>query len=377
MTQVWRGDEVFAVTRVKAGPCVVVQVKNKEKDGYDSVQIGYGERKEKNIKKPQRGHLEKLRIKNLELRINLKDLREFRCSAEEISKLDVGDVIAVDTFNSGDTVKVTGISKGKGFQGVVKRHGFHGQDKTHGNKDQLRMPGSIGSQAPQRVFKGVRMAGHMGSDRVTVKNLEIIDVDKENNILFIKGAVPGARKSLILVSGEGELKIAESREKAKEEIAESKNEEKMDESAPKSKEETQEKAAVSVAVAAPEAAEAKEGSKEEKKKESAGKESSEKAGDELEKKEKVLEKEDYLQKYNSLDEELRNKISEAKIMETINSFEEKYGVDLVAIVMKVLVKEVRLDELKDYFKSGFGLEEARAEELFSELKDKIFSALGG
>lgn len=213
MTQIWKGDRVVAVTKVQAGPCVVTQVKNKEKDGYQAVQIGYGKRKEKNIAKPQRGHLSKFKIKSLKNSINLRYLNEFRLDNNKNNELNInkGDIIDVNTFEPGDIVKVTGVSKGKGFQGVVKRHGFHGQDKTHGNKDQLRMPGSIGATGPAHVFKGQKMPGRMGGDRVTVSNLEIIDVDKENNILLIKGAVPGARNGLLLISGEGELKKAEVR----------------------------------------------------------------------------------------------------------------------------------------------------------------------
>ncbi|MFH1661497.1 MAG: 50S ribosomal protein L3 [Candidatus Falkowbacteria bacterium] len=189
MTQVWKDGKVIAVTRVQAGPCTIVQIKNNEKDGYEAVQIGFGEKKEKNIKKPQKGHLKKLG--------NFRYLREFRVEAGE---LKVGDKIDVNTFESGDIINATGVSKGKGFQGVVKRHGFHGQDKTHGNKDQLRMPGSAGATGPAHVFKGMRMPGRMGVDRITTKNLEIVEVDKENNILLIKGSVPGIKNGLILIA---------------------------------------------------------------------------------------------------------------------------------------------------------------------------------
>lgn len=204
MTQVWQGDKVVGVTKVQAGPCVVVQIKTKDKDKYEAVQIGFGERKEKNIKKPQKNHMKGLG--------NFKSLREFRVALNAPNdakerQLKKGDVINVSTFESGDNIQVTGISKGKGFQGVVKRHGFHGQDKTHGNKDQLRMPGSIGCTGPAHVFKGVRMPGRMGGEQVTTKNLEVVEVDKENNILLIKGAVPGARNGLVLIQGEGELLI--------------------------------------------------------------------------------------------------------------------------------------------------------------------------
>lgn len=215
MTQIWKGNDVVAVTKVQVGPCVVTQIKNNNKDGYNAVQLGYGERKEKNIAKPQKGHLAKLKTstytkamegkQNSKLKTNLRYLKEFKI--EEDVKLNTGDVIDASTFELGDTVKVTGTSKGKGFQGVVKRHGFHGQNKSHGTKDQLRMPGSIGATGPAHVFKGVRMPGRMGGDRVSTANLEIIDIDKENNVLYIKGAVPGARNGLVLISGNGELKI--------------------------------------------------------------------------------------------------------------------------------------------------------------------------
>ncbi len=215
MTQVWQGEKQVGVTKVQAGPCVVAQVKTKDKDGYEAVQIGFGERKEKNIKKPQLGHLAKLGAsaqgavpasgRGQAAGRNLRYLREFKCSGA--SELNIGDVIDVSTFDSGDNIQVTGVSKGKGFQGVVKRHGFHGQDKTHGTKDQLRMSGSVGSTGPAHVFKGVRMPGRMGGEQVTTKNLEVIEVDKENNILLIKGAVPGARNGLVLIQGEGDLVV--------------------------------------------------------------------------------------------------------------------------------------------------------------------------
>ncbi len=204
MTQVWSGDKIVPVTRIQAGPCRVVQIKSAAKDGYEAVQIGFGEKKEKNIEKPQQGHLKTAGVKS-------RYLREFCFSQMAANqetnghKLKIGDAIDVSTFTAGDKVKVSGISKGRGFQGVVKRHHFHGQDKTHGTKDQLRMPGSVGATGPAHIFKGVRMPGRMGGDKVTVANLEIVEVDKENNILSIKGAVPGARNSLVLIQGPGEL----------------------------------------------------------------------------------------------------------------------------------------------------------------------------
>jgi len=198
MTQVWNGDKVFAVTPIQAGPCQVTQVKTKDKDGYEALQLAYGTRKKKNVNKPQIGH-----FKNLE---NMPaHVREFRTS--EAANFKVGDVVTVDTFAAGDIINVTGTSKGKGFQGVVKRHGFHGFRKTHGNKDQERMPGSIGPKGPARVFPGTRMGGRMGGERVTTTNLEVFKIDIENNILFVKGAVPGAINGLVIINGLGELTV--------------------------------------------------------------------------------------------------------------------------------------------------------------------------
>jgi len=198
MTQVWSGDEVVAVTPVLAGPCVVTQVKTKTQDGYDALQLAFGERKEKNINKPQRGHFLKAGVKPAHV-------REFR--TEEAANFKVGDIISVEMFAAGDIINVTGTSKGKGFQGVVKRHHFAGFRKTHGNKDQERMPGSIGPKGPAHVFKGTRMAGRMGGERVTTTNLEVVSIDAENNILLVKGAVPGAINGLLLIQGKGELKV--------------------------------------------------------------------------------------------------------------------------------------------------------------------------
>ncbi len=207
MTQVWQGDEAVAVTKVQAGPCVVTQVKSIKDDGYEAVQVGYGEVKAKKIKKPQQGHLKETG--------NFRNLKEFRIKEVNLNR---GDVIDVTTFAPGDIVDVIGTSKGKGFQGVVKRHHFHGHNTTHGTKDAVRMPGSIGATGPAHVFKGMRMGGHMGDDRVTTKNLEIVQVDEANGILFIKGSVPGAANSLVLVEGKGELKTRQTAAEKKEEV---------------------------------------------------------------------------------------------------------------------------------------------------------------
>lgn len=188
MTQVF--DEqgtAHPVTVLRVEPTVVTQVKTRERDGYTAVQIATTPSKEKHINKAQRGHQKGLSAL-------YRTTREF-----PLEGLAVGDAIDISTFEPGDTVSVSGISKGKGFQGVVKRHGFHGGSRTHGQKHSEREPGSIGSTGPQRVFMGVRMAGRMGSDRVHVRNLTIVRVDAEKGELFVSGAVPGRRGTLIEV----------------------------------------------------------------------------------------------------------------------------------------------------------------------------------
>ena len=217
MTQIWQQEKKIAVTRVLAGPCVVVQ--KKESDGpdkYNAVQLGFGEKKEKNIRKPQKGHLKKTGV-------NSRHLREFRCTQDELGKLKVGDSIGAEIFEVGDKVKASADSKGRGFQGVVKRHGFSGMPKSHGTKDQLRMPGSVGATGPAHVFKGQRMPGRMGGSQVTTANLKIVDIDKENNILLIEGSIPGAANGLVLIQGKGELKLAAKEENPAEEKEEEKD----------------------------------------------------------------------------------------------------------------------------------------------------------
>jgi len=190
MTQIFKENgDVVPVTLLAAGPCVVVQIKNKEKDGYTALQVGFGAKKLKNIKKPQLGHFKKLG--------NFRYLREFRVSEEEIEKFKVGDIIDIGQFQEGEKIKISGFNKGKGFQGVVKRYGFRGGPHTHGQKNRERAPGSIGATHPQHVIKGKRMPGRMGTDRKTIRNIEIIKIDKENNLLAIKGSVPGRRGALV------------------------------------------------------------------------------------------------------------------------------------------------------------------------------------
>jgi len=198
MSQLFMEDgQIIPVTVVKAGPCKVTQVKSKETDGYQSVQLGFGAKK--SLTKAIAGHLKGLS--------NFRYLREFQ--TEDALNLKRGQEINVGIFTDGDKVNVIGISKGHGFQGVVKRHGFHGSPASHGHKDQLRMPGSIGATDPGHVFPGTRMAGHMGDAQITIKNLEIVKIDSVKNLLYIKGAVPGAFGGLLLIKGQGELKLIE------------------------------------------------------------------------------------------------------------------------------------------------------------------------
>lgn len=197
MTQIFDSEgRAVPVTLVQAGPCFVTQVKSKDgKDGYSAVQIAFGEIK--HINKPQAGHLKKVKSQNSNVK-TLKYLREFRVEKPE---LELGAEIKADIFKEGDAIKVIGISKGKGFQGVVKRHGFKGGPASHGQKDRLRAPGSIGATFPERVLKGKRMAGRMGGEQVTVEGLKIAKVDAENNIIAIRGAIPGNKGSLIEIIG--------------------------------------------------------------------------------------------------------------------------------------------------------------------------------
>lgn len=190
MTQVFSEDgTVNPVTVIQAGPSKVTQIKSKEKDGYVAVQIGFGERKSKNISKSVLGHTKDLG--------NFEVIKEFR--VEGTSLPSVGDEVTIDSLNAGDVVEVSGLTKGKGFQGVVKRHGFKGGPRSHGQKHSEREPGSIGGAGRDggRVAKGKRMAGRMGGDRVTVKNLKIVSIDKENNQILISGAVPGRRGTIL------------------------------------------------------------------------------------------------------------------------------------------------------------------------------------
>lgn len=181
------------VTVLQVGPCYVTEVRTKEKHGYDAVQLGFESKREKLTPKPLMGHFSKAGIKPQRI------VKEFDCSESDLS-FKLGDEVKVDIFSEGDRIVVSGISKGKGFAGGVKRHHFSGGPKTHGQSDRHRAPGSLGqSSYPSRVYKGIRMAGRMGAEKVTVKNLTVVSVDPEKNLLLVKGAVPGRIKGYVLI----------------------------------------------------------------------------------------------------------------------------------------------------------------------------------
>jgi large subunit ribosomal protein L3 len=195
MTSIYdEAGKMIPCTIIEAGPCAVTQVKTKETDGYEAIQIAYDEKKDKHTTKALKGHFAKAGVSPRKI------VREFtRFEAGHRKK--VGDVLDASIFITGEFIDVVGISKGKGFQGVVKRHGFSGVgDKTHGQHNRLRAPGSIGASSwPSRVFKGMRMAGHMGSERVKMINLRVMKIDKSNNLIVVKGSVPGANGSYVIV----------------------------------------------------------------------------------------------------------------------------------------------------------------------------------
>ena len=189
MSQIFREDgRVVPVTVIQLGPCTVTQIRTQDRDKYEAVQVGYDPVKKLN--KPQRGHLSRTGM--------FRYLREF--PADDLEAFQVGQEIRADLFEVGEEVDVIGVSKGKGFQGVMKRHGFAGGPRTHGQSDRARAPGSIGAgTTPGRVLKGKKMAGHMGHERVTVKGLEVVEVDPERNFLLLKGGVPGAPNGLLML----------------------------------------------------------------------------------------------------------------------------------------------------------------------------------
>lgn len=200
MTQIFlENGDVIPVTVIQAGPCYITQIRTPERDGYRAVQLGFEELAPKRngssrLTKPAQGHLRRVSVPDLRV------LREFRIREGEETSLEEGGTITVDVFSTGDHVDVVGTSKGRGFAGTIKRHNFNRQPKTHGQSDRERAPGSIGaSAAPSHVFKGTRMAGHMGDERVTIKNLEVMVIDPEHNMLAVRGSVPGAKGGLLLI----------------------------------------------------------------------------------------------------------------------------------------------------------------------------------
>lgn len=197
MTQVFddKGN-VCPVTVLEAGPVIITQIKTEKIDGYNAIQVGFGTKKEKNINKALKGHLKGLG--------NFRFIKEFRFTSEkDLANFKVGDKVDLSSFKEGDVITVSSISKGKGFQGVIKRHGFKGQPRSHGQKHSERAPGSIsgGTREGGRVPKGMRMAGRMGSDLVTISGLKIIQIDQNNNELLILGALAGRRGSLVEIIG--------------------------------------------------------------------------------------------------------------------------------------------------------------------------------
>lgn len=194
MTQVFLTDgKVCPVTIIEAGPVVVTQVKTKEIDGYSAIQVGFGAAKDKHIGQAQKGHFKDIG--------NFRTLKEFRITPEEASKYKRGDSVDVSVFAPGEKITISSISKGKGFQGGVKRYGFHGGPRTHGQKHSEREPGSIGGGLRTRVPKGMRMAGRTGNDRVTIKNVKVIETNKDQNILLIKGAIAGRKGTIVEIKG--------------------------------------------------------------------------------------------------------------------------------------------------------------------------------
>lgn len=193
MTQIFdEAGKVIPVTVIEAGPCVVVQKKTVENDGYAALQLGYGDVKVQRVNKPMKGHFDKADV------ACKKTLKEFRL--DDCDALNVGDIVKADTFAVGDSIDVIGTSKGKGFQGAIKRHNQHRLKETHGTGPVHRQAGSMGAcSSPSRIYKGKGMAGHMGAEQVTVQNLEVVKIDAENNLIAIKGAVPGPKGGIVYI----------------------------------------------------------------------------------------------------------------------------------------------------------------------------------
>lgn len=194
MTQIFdEAGKVVPVTVIEAGPCVVTQLKTAENDGYEAVQLGFGDVSPKHTNKPMTGHFKK---NDLPFKRTLKEVR-----LDDISNVNVGDVLKADVFAAGDVIDVSGVSKGKGFQGAIKRHNQHRLKETHGTGPVVRQAGSMGAcSSPSRIFKGKGMAGHMGAENVTVQNLVIVKIDAENNLIAIKGAIPGPKGGVVCIT---------------------------------------------------------------------------------------------------------------------------------------------------------------------------------
>lgn len=190
MTQIFADGKAVPVTVVQAGPCFVVQKKTVENDGYNAIQVGFMDRKEKHINKPLQGHFAKAGLKPYQYLVEFK--------TDKVDEFTVGQEIKADIFADGDMIDAAGTSKGKGFAGGIKRHGFHRGPTKHGSKYHRR-PGSLGAKGPARVFKGRKLPGRMGGDKVTVQNLSVVKVDAERNLLLVKGAIPGPNKSLVVI----------------------------------------------------------------------------------------------------------------------------------------------------------------------------------
>ncbi|MGB9630086.1 MAG: 50S ribosomal protein L3 [Thermodesulfobacteriota bacterium] len=193
MTQIFLEDgSVVPVTVVEAGPCPVIQKKTKEKDGYNAVQLGFLPKKSERANKPLSGHFKKAGVQPTYY------LKEFRL--EEIEGIEVGQVVTVGLFKPGDLVDVTGLSKGRGFTGVMKRHGFHGAPGSHGTHEYFRHGGSVGSATyPHHVFKGLKMPGHHGNQRITIQNIKVVDIKEDQNLILLQGGIPGSRNSWVLI----------------------------------------------------------------------------------------------------------------------------------------------------------------------------------
>jgi large subunit ribosomal protein L3 len=201
MTQVWDNGKVVPVTVVQAGPCVVTQVRTADKDGYSAVQLAYGAIDPRKVNKPKGGHFAKADVAPRRFLVELR--------TTDASEYELGSEVTVEAFEPGQTIDVTGKTKGKGFAGVMKRHGFHGLRASHGVERKHRSPGSIGACAtPGRVFKGMRMAGRMGGARYTVQNLRVQDIDTEQNLILVRGAIPGPKGSLVLLRTAAKARLA-------------------------------------------------------------------------------------------------------------------------------------------------------------------------